>query len=154
MAQTLELLSTRSTVTIMTPVRIQLEIPIRHDAEAVYAALCDWAAHSTWVPMTRVDVHSDDEFTAYTGVRPLVLEDRMRVTSRNDVEREVVVEKLGPVLRGSVLFRVEARGAACSVVWDEDLRVPFVPKVLAKPLGLAGAVLFKQAFRRFSRGLR
>ena len=138
----------------MTPVHILLEIQLTAGADAVYAALCDWAAHGDWVPMTRVDVLSRDEFIAYTGVWPLVLKDHMRVVSRRDAEREVVVEKLGPLLHGSVMFRVEERGDGCCVVWDESLQMPFLPKMLSNPLGHAGSGLFRVAFRKFARGFR
>jgi carbon monoxide dehydrogenase subunit G len=138
----------------MATVRILLDIQLTASAEEVYSALCDWADHSTWVPMTRVEVISRDEFIAYTGVGPLTLKDRMRVIARRDEYREVVVEKLGPVLHGTVLFRVEESGAGSAVVWDENLQVPYVPRVLSKPLALIGAGLFRLAFRTFSRKLR
>ncbi len=137
----------------MTPVRILLEIPIAKEAGSVYAELCNWAAHSDWVPLTRVDVLSDGEFVAYTGVGPLVLKDHMRIASRNDTEREVLVEKLGPVLKGTVLFRVESRDEGCLVVWDEKLQVPVLPRALVKPIELVGSTLFRVAFRRFAKSL-
>ncbi len=52
-------------------------------AEKAYSDLCDWKDHERWVPFTKVTIHSPQEFTAYTGVRPFVIKDRMRVTATN-----------------------------------------------------------------------
>ena len=60
----------------------RFQAPVRH----VWAELVDWPGHGAWIPATTVEAEPGDPtavgytFTAWTGVRPIALEDRMRVT--------------------------------------------------------------------------
>lgn len=121
-------------------------------AEKAYDDLCDWKDHARWVPFTRITLHSNQEFTAHTGIGPLALPDRMRILERDDEAMRVSVEKLGPLLTGTASFKVRMFTAeSCVVTWTENVRVAFVPGVLTKPLSATARVLFRYALRRLPR---
>ena len=121
-------------------------------AQKAYADLCNWKDHERWVPFTRVTMHSPQEFTAHTGIGPLALPDRMRVLERDDEAMRVSVEKLGPLLTGTASFKVQMFTVeSCVVTWTENIRVPFVPGILTKPLSAVAHVLFRYALRRLPR---
>ncbi len=118
--------------------------------------LVDWAGHGSWVPLTRVDVADDDNFVAYSGVGPLMLEDRMRVRSRefDGSAGEVVVDKLGPVLTGQACCRVHRDGDGTVITWHETVTVPYLPRLLAPVVGAASAAGFSLALRNMARQAR
>ena len=134
----------------------------RFDAapELVWHELIDWKGHEAWIPATRVDLHDDDPnaigatFTAFSGYRPLVLEDRMQVESLqwNDDERNGFcrVIKLGPVLTGEASFTVEPEGDGTTMVWVEDVVVPYLPQFLAPVAARLGIAGFGFGMRRLA----
>ena len=140
---------------------ITFEVPYSFDASprTVWDELIDWKGHEEWIPLTRVDVEPGDptavgaEFTAWTGIGPASLADRMRVrrcdwdgaTSSGNCE----VEKLGPILRGTAGFIVEPgrSGGWADLVWFEKVSVRYVPQFLAPIVGAIGAAGFKQGMR-------
>lgn len=136
-----------------------------HSAQQVWDELVDWKGHEHWIPMTTVDVHTDGDataigstFTAYTGIGPLKLEDRMRVDAcdwdQADGTGHCTVAKLGPVLTGSAGFNVEAQGPSrSSVEWIESVEVRWVPRLLAPIVGKIGALGFKQGMRGLAKRL-
>ena len=144
---------------------ITFEVPYSFDASprTVWDELIDWKGHEEWIPLTRVDVEPGDptavgaEFTAWTGIGPASLEDRMRVrrcdwdeaTSSGSCE----VEKLGPVLRGTAGFTVEPgrSGGGADLVWFEKVSVRYVPQFLAPIVGAIAAAGFKQGMRRLDK---
>ena len=133
-------------------IKIELHQYVATSAEKAYSNLCDWKDHERWVPFTKVTVQSPQEFTAYTGVRPLALEDRMRVTKRDDDAMEVTVEKLGPLLTGTASFKVQRYDDnSCIVSWYENIKVPYLPGFLSKPLMAVTCRLFRYALRRLPR---
>ena len=135
----------------------QVRFEVHHDfsapARAVWDELVDWERHGEWIPATRMDVppggatEPGQEFTAYTGLGPLALKDHMRVvrcdwddsTSSGDCE----VEKLGPVLRGSAGFTVSPTPGGSSIVWIEDVTVPYTPQFAAPIVAKLGALGFR-----------
>jgi len=145
--------------------RITFEVHHRFEqpARVVWDELVDWKSHAEWIPMTRVKVGSGaptdvgHEFTAWTGLGPLSLEDRMRVvrcdwddaTSSGDCE----VEKLGPVLNGKAGFTVEPEGAGSALVWLEDVTIKFVPQFAAPVFAKIGALGFKQGMKGLAKNL-
>jgi hypothetical protein len=137
-------------------VRKYLPLPGR----IAYDALVDWRGHAEWVPMTRVVMESGDggvgtTFIATTGIRPLALPDRMRVEAMDADARTVTVVKIGPVLTGEVQLAVESVGdAACTVLWDEDIRVPWLPGFLAKPVGAIARKAFEVSLARMAKHAR
>ena len=133
-----------------------LELPAR----VAYDELVDWRGHAHWVPMTRVVIESGDggpgtTFVATTGLGPLALPDRMRVESMDSDARTVTVVKIGPVLTGDVHLAVESVGdSACTVLWDEDIRVPLLPGFLSKPVGAIARKAFEVSLGRMAKHAR
>jgi len=119
--------------------------------------LVDWGTHGEWIPMTRVDVDPTDpnRFVAYSGVKPLVLEDRMHATSLDfDGERgEGHVDKLGPLLVGTASFTVVAgpTEGTCVVGWTEDVAVPHLPGFATGVVGWLGRQMFAVAIKRMAK---
>jgi hypothetical protein len=144
---------------------VRFELTRRFDVEArrLWDELVDWPAHGAWIPATTIEGDDGDPtavgytFTAWTGLRPLALEDRMRVTRCTWNDDELVgacdVEKLGPILRGSAGFTVRADGNGAVLDWYEDVRVPYVPGFLAPVAAFAGRMGFTQAMRRLAKQL-
>jgi carbon monoxide dehydrogenase subunit G len=145
----------------------RIEFDVQHHfvqpAEVVWDDLVDWERHGDWIPATKMEVEPGDptevgrEFTARTGVGPLVLVDRMRVvrcdwddaTSSGSCQ----VEKLGPVLHGRAEFTVSPDGAGAKVDWVEDVVVDRLPQFLAPVAGKFGALGFKQGMRGLAKQL-
>ena len=138
---------------------------ILEDKIQYWDALIDWKGHETWIPATKVEIHTDgdptaigSEFTATTGYGPLALPDTMRVThcawddgaGTGDCE----VEKLGPVLTGRAGFTIEPTSETASeVVWIEDVKVRYLPRVLAPIAKVAGAAGFRLGMRKLGKQL-
>lgn len=147
--------------------RVSFEVTRRFDADPriVWDKLIDWPSHGEWVPLTKMEVAepgSDPtepgyEFTGWTGVRPLALQDRMRVT-RCDWDESArtgfcTVDKIGPTLGGDAGFTVRPDGTGTELVWQEDVVVPYVPGFLSGVAAWFGRVGFRSALKRFDRYL-
>lgn len=137
-----------------TRVVVELERHLHVGSVETWGRLIDWGAHGEWIPATYVEVDDKDpdSFVAYSGYKPLVLEDRMRVVSLEfDGQTGTgVVEKLGPVLLGSATFTVTpgATPDTCTVTWSEDVTVPHLPKLLAAPVGWVAKHMFNLSLKR------
>lgn len=125
-------------------------------AEA-WTRLVDWRGHGDWIPMTRVDVDPDDpnRFVAWSGLKPLVLEDRMYADHLefDGTVGRAHVHKLGPVLVGDadLLVSPGLTDRQAVVVWREAVRVPYLPALLAPIAAWLGKTLFAQSLRRMAR---
>lgn len=141
-----------------TEMSFSLRATLDHPAAAVWDALCDWEGHSEWVPLTEVVTRTDGSFVAYTGLKPLRLEDNMHVVTRNDAAMCCVVEKTGPLLLGLAVFTVTPTSAtSCTVEWVEHLRLARGPKplrTLLKLTALPARTGFSLALRKLDRTLR
>jgi len=125
--------------------------------------LVDWPAHGAWIPATTIDSEPGDPtavgytFTAWTGFRPVALEDRMRVTQCDWDETTQVgvceVEKLGPVLGGRAGFTVRVDGSGSAIDWREDVTVPYLPRFLAPVAAFFGRIGFQLALRSLAKVL-
>jgi hypothetical protein len=126
--------------------------------------LVDWPAHGAWIPATTIEGDDGDptavgyRFTAWTGIRPVALEDRMEV-ARCDWDDatgvgECAVDKLGPVLGGTAGFTVRPHGAGSMIEWREDVTVPYVPDLLAPVAAFFGRLGFTMSLRSLARVLR
>lgn len=148
----------------MAKVTFEVTVDFGAPARTVWDEMIDWKGHEAWIPMTTVDVHSDDptamgaSFTAFTGVGPLKLEDRMEVvecawddrTSSGTCE----VRKLGPVLTGKAGFDVspaDGDPTRSVVEWVEDVDLRLVPGFASGLVGKIGAAGFKQGMRRLAK---
>lgn len=145
--------------------QIVFDVQHRFDqpARVVWDDLVDWERHADWIPATKMEVEPGDptdvgrEFTARTGVGPVVLVDEMRVvncewddaTSSGSCQ----VDKLGPVLRGRAAFTVNPDGDGSKVDWVEDVVVNRVPQFLAPVAARLGALGFKQGMRSLAKQL-
>lgn len=128
-----------------------LDMPI----DRAWQELTNWGGHGRWIPLTKVDVdaHDPNRFVAWSGFKPLALEDRMRATNLQfDGQRGTChVEKLGPVLVGFADVTMTAEGNCSRVVWHEDVTVPYLPSMLAGIVGKASAAFFAWSLRRMTR---
>ncbi|MGI9625134.1 MAG: SRPBCC family protein [Acidimicrobiales bacterium] len=139
---------------------MQFTVSVDFDAppRSVWEELVDWEAHGAWIPLTRTEVDGDDPtavgatFTAWTGVRRLALEDRMRVAECTwNAEREsgtCKVDKLGPVLQGSAGFIVAPLAEGTRVEWHEDVSVRYLPRFVAPLAAVLGSIGFRQGMKR------
>ena len=126
-------------------------------ARAVFSELVNWRGHAEWVPLTRVRVVVGDGgmgtvFVATTGIGPFALPDRMRVDDLDPVAMTVRITKIGPVLSGRVDLAVTSTGESTSRLdWVEDIRVPYVPQFLAKPIAAATSRGFQASISRLAK---
>lgn len=146
--------------------RVKFDVTRRFDAapRRVWDELVDWPAHGAWIPATRIDAGEGDPtavgytFTAWSGYRPFVLEDRMRVArcDWDDGRRTGVcaVDKLGPVLGGTAGFTVRPDGDRSVLEWHEDVTVTHLPNLLSPLAARIGAVGFAAGFRSLDRVIR
>jgi hypothetical protein len=146
--------------------RVYFELERRFDAPVrrVWDELVDWPGHGAWIPATTIDGEPGDPtavgytFTGWTGIRPLALEDRMRVTRCNwddETQHGVCdVDKLGPILGGSAGFTVSPDGAGAVLTWREDVTVPYLPQFLAPIAAFAGRMGFMLALRGLDKVLQ
>jgi hypothetical protein len=147
----------------MMPVKFELsrhfDVPVR----VLWDELVDWPAHGAWIPATTIEGDEGDPaaigytFTAWTGFRPVALEDRMRVTrcDWDEAQQSGVcdVEKLGPVLGGTAGFSVRPDGSGSVIEWREDVTVPYLPKFLAPVGAFFGRIGFTLALRSLAKML-
>ena len=146
--------------------RVHFELTRRFDTQVrvLWDELVDWPGHGAWIPATTIEGEAGDPtevgytFTAWTGFRPVALEDRMRVTrcdwNDDDAAGACDVEKLGPLLRGTAGFTVRADGDGSVLDWYEDVEVPYLPGFLAPVAAFAGRVGFTLAIRSLDKLLR
>lgn len=136
----------------------QVDFTVSHSialpARMVFDELTDWAGHAEWVPMTRVEILIGDggpgtEFVATTGLAPAALPDRMRVDALDPEGMTVTITKIGPVLAGEVRLAVVSTGdASCRLEWVEEIRVPYAPQFLSRPIAYAARRGFTTAISR------
>jgi len=145
----------------MARVRFELERRFASPPRRVWAELVDWPGHGAWIPMTTVDAGDGDPtevgytFTAWSGLRPLALEDRMRVVrcEWDDTGRSGICEvaKLGPVLGGHAGFTVRPDGAGTVLAWREDVTIDRLPRFLSPIAARLGVLGFTLALRSLDR---
>jgi len=125
---------------------VDIDVPL--SPQEAWDRLNDWPSHGKWIPLTRVEVDRNDpaRFIAWSGIRPLVLEDRMhQLTAQFDGQSgDSTVAKLGPILVGEARFAVKPGPSSntCIVSWREDVAVKWLPRFLTAPT----AFIAKQAF--------
>jgi hypothetical protein len=145
---------------------VQFELSRRFEVPArqLWDELIDWPAHGAWIPVTTIEGASGDPsavgytFTAWTGLRPVALEDRMRVTRCDWDEAAQTgtcdVEKLGPVLSGTAGFTIRSESGGSVLDWREDVTVPYLPGFLSGVAALFGRAGFTVALRRLAKVMR
>ena len=143
----------------MSTVAFRLTFPLASPADDVWNTLVDWSAHGDWIPATRSSITKGDgglgtEFVAISGFGRLALVDRMRVVAFDADQMSAEVEKIGPVLGGRAGFSVSPNGQACTLEWYENVRVPWLPALLAPLAAITGKALFTLSLRRLAAHLR
>lgn len=133
-------------------------------ARALWDELVDWKGHEAWIPMTRVEVGDGEptdvghEFTAWSGLGKLALEDRMRVAEctwdDDDETGRCAVDKLGPLLAGQAGFTVTGTAETSSIEWFEQVEVSYLPQFLAPVAAKLGAAGFRHGMKRLDKMLR
>ncbi len=110
------------------------ELTVTVDVDApvprVWAALTDWQRQGDWMlgttvrPTAGAGDQVGDEIEARTGVGKLGFSDRMRIT-RWEPPHVCEVLHVGRLVRGPGTFAVRERGTGSTVVWSEQLDLPF-----------------------------
>lgn len=138
-------------------VSFELTRTVALEPQASWHALTDWKGHEGWIPMTRVDVVSQDPdaFVAFSGPGKLALEDRMTVTESlfDGHDGRCHVIKHGPVLVGEAEFSVRPglKAGTTDVTWRESVRVPLLPRFLSPVVARIGSALFSHSLGRMER---
>ncbi|WP_344854701.1 SRPBCC family protein [Planomonospora alba] len=140
------------------PVRLSVAVDAPAPPERVFAVLTDWPRHHEWMVLTRARVTAGDGrgagsgLAAFTGIGPLGFQDTMEITLW-DPPATVAVRHTGRLVRGTGAFRVLPRaGAGSTIVWEEELDLPFGPAgrlgwALLRP---AAAALLRLSLRRLA----
>ena len=139
---------------------LQVSTQIRAEPARVWQVLIDWAGQSRWIPLTTVDVISDQDqgvgvrAVSLSGFRlgplPIGLLDHFIVT-RWAPPRMLEVAHLGPYFTGTGVFRLEAAGGGTLVTATEVFQV-----LGGKPVEALVRLflpLMRIGFRRTLRGL-
>jgi hypothetical protein len=145
------------------------ELTVSVDVEApplqVWRALTDWERQGEWMPLTDVRVVGGDphgvggRIEARTGLplgrRHAGLLDTMEITGWHPPYR-VEVLHTGRVVRGPGIFEVRSRMAGATVVWTEQLDLPWgrlgrVGWPLVRPAAAFALHLGLNRFRDFAR---
>ncbi|CAN5372594.1 SRPBCC family protein [soil metagenome] len=106
-------------------VSVDVDAPV----DRVWAALTDWDRQGEWMLATRVETAGGDgagvgaELVAWTGIGPLAVRDRMRIT-RWEPPHVCHVLHYGRLIRGSGTFVVRERANGATVIWSEQLDLP------------------------------
>jgi hypothetical protein len=138
-------------------VTFELEVAVPLSPQEAWNRLNDWPSHGKWIPLTRIDVDAADpaRFVAWSGIRPLVLEDRMHQLSASfdGAQGESTVAKLGPVLVGEARFAVRpsAHNSQTIVSWYEDVHVKWLPKFLSRPVAFLSAKMFAAGVKKMAK---
>jgi len=143
-------------------VLFHLERPSPHSVDQTWRRLTDWPRHADVVPLTRVTVRTPPPtregtvFVARSGVGPLAFDDPMEVVTwqppRDGAPGRCRLVKHGTFVTGWAEIEVHAAGGGSRVVWREELRVRWLPRVADRPLGWAARWMFGRAVERLVRG--
>jgi hypothetical protein len=143
-------------------VLFQLERTAPLSLDEAWRRLTEWSRHGDVVPLTRVSVltppptRQGTVFVARSGIGPLRVDDRMEVTVWRPPADEqpglVRLEKRGRVVLGWAEIEVRpGPGGRTRVVWREELRVRFLPRLLDPVLHAAARTVFGRAANRLLR---
>ncbi|MFJ7077256.1 SRPBCC family protein [Streptomyces sp. NPDC098781] len=124
--------------------------------------LTEWPRHAEVVPLTRVRVTTQGptregtRFVARSGIGPLAFDDPMEVTvwqpPGDDTPGRCRLEKRGRSITGWAEIEVRpGPGGRTRVVWQEEVRVRFVPGGLDEAVARAGRYVFGRAVNQLLR---
>lgn len=125
--------------------------------------LVDWDAHSAAIPLTTLR-HAGapargQEFVARTGWGRWGFDDPMRVElfrpPAGDAEGAlpglVEIAKTGRVVGGRVRWTVTPTDGGSVVEWQQELTVPWLPRLADPVVGLVGRLAYRAGLRRLLR---
>ncbi|MEU2561582.1 SRPBCC family protein [Streptomyces longispororuber] len=120
--------------------------------DEAWRRLTDWERHGRAIPLTTVTVRRaaprgrGDLVTARTGFGPLAFDDPMEVVAWQAPDGgrgSCRLAKRGAVVLGWAEIEVgPAAGGGAHVVWREELRVRWLPRLLDPVVGRAASWLF------------
>jgi carbon monoxide dehydrogenase subunit G len=108
---------------------LSVSVDVLASVDRVWAALTDWDRQGEWMLGTRVRGTVGDgrgvggQIEAVTGIGPLRIRDKMRVT-RWEPPHVCLVVHYGRLVRGTGGFVVREHPAGATVVWSEALDLP------------------------------
>ncbi|MET7617310.1 SRPBCC family protein [Streptomyces sp. NPDC005408] len=124
-------------------------------ADEAWSRVTDWRAHAAQVPLTSVSVVTPPptrvgtRFVARSGVGRAGFDDPMEVVRWEPPEDgrpgRCRLEKRGSVITGWAEIEVLPEGPGAVVVWVEELRIRFVPRLLDPLVVRAGRLVFGRA---------
>jgi len=132
---------------------VDLSASIRPDE--AFRRVLDLRAHNRVIPLTTVrpalpaeDLRPGSRFVARTGIGVLGFDDLMRVESITVGDptepASAVIVKEGRVIRGTIRLRITPTPAGCRLIWQQQVRLPWLPRFL-QPLA---AQALRRAYRR------
>ncbi|MFF8726139.1 SRPBCC family protein [Streptomyces sp. NPDC015171] len=130
--------------------------------DEAWRRLTDWPRHADAVPLTRIRMltppptRAGTHFVARSGLGPFAFDDVMEVTVwRPPADGEgglCRLEKRGRTVLGWAEIEVRpGPGGRSRVVWREELRVRFLPRVFDGVLERASRLMFGRAANRLLR---
>jgi hypothetical protein len=132
---------------------IAATVDVTATVDEAWAAITDWTAQGTWMPLTRVEVVSpttglQTRLRAVTGVGAAAVVDEMEI-DRWEPPHRCDVRHDGRLIRGRGVFLVEALSDTRSrVTWEEHL-----DGCVARATAPAGRRMLNLALRRFAASL-
>ncbi|MFI1762737.1 SRPBCC family protein [Streptomyces sp. NPDC020800] len=131
-------------------------------SEEAWRRLTEWPRHRAAVPLTRVTVvtapptREGTRFVARSGLGPLSVNDPMEVTIWHppvDGEPGLCrLEKRGRVVLGWAEIEVrQGPGGRARVVWREELRIRFLPRLFDGVVEVTARAVFGRAVNRLLR---
>lgn len=101
-------------------------------------AVLDLGAHQRLIPLTTLSwsgpLRRGSRFVARTALGPIAFDDVMEVieyaAATTDSPGRCLIEKVGPLLRGSIEVTVTPEGSGARVTWRQQLHVRHLPAAL------------------------
>lgn len=129
--------------------------------QQVWDLVTDWPAHGRWIPFTVVTVDPSgppaglgNRFVGRTAVGPVGFDDPMTVTGWNPPAGlgpgRCRTEHKGRWVLGWAEIEVRPEPSGSTVVWTEDVRLRWTPRILDPVISRVGKVLFGGALRKLA----
>ena len=131
------------------------QVTINAPVNQVWRALVDWKQQGDWMALTHVtasDTGADDSgigttIEAFTGIGPIGILDKMRVTEW-EPPHFCRVDHYGKIIKGIGEFRLVDQGAKTRFDWYEEIKAPKLILALIKPFIL---ITVNFSLRKFAR---
>jgi len=142
----------------MAEFRIAMDVP--GAAGETFDRLVDWDAHSRAIPLTKLThegrPRTGQRIVARTGWRrpgfddPMVVELLRRPAgdAAGDLAGLVEVRKTGRVIAGTVRWTVTPLADGARVEWNQQLRVPWLPRLFDPLVGVVGRIAYRSGLGR------